>query len=113
MTTLAKTPRPPYYVVIFSTLRTDGDHGYAAMAEKMDALAARQPGYLGIDSVRDASGFGITNSYWQDEASVLAWKMNAEHILARDLGREKWYQCYELRVARVERAYAFKRPNDV
>ncbi|MGR6466032.1 antibiotic biosynthesis monooxygenase family protein [Rhizobium sp. PAMB 3182] len=109
MTKLAKTPRPPYYVVIFSTLRTDGDHGYAAMAEKMDALAAQQPGYLGIDSVRDASGFGITNSYWQDEESVLAWKRNAEHTLARDLGREKWYQCYELRVARVERAYSFER----
>ncbi|MCQ2004622.1 antibiotic biosynthesis monooxygenase family protein [Rhizobium sp. NRK18] len=109
MTKLAKTPPPPYYVVIFSTLRTDGDHGYAAMAEKMDALAAEQPGYLGIDSVRDASGFGITNSYWRDEESVLAWKRNAEHTLARDLGREKWYQCYELRVARVERAYGFER----
>lgn len=105
----AKLPSPPYYVVIFSTLRTDGDNGYGEMAEKMEKLAMQQPGYLGVESAREPGGLGITNSYWKDEASLIAWKKNAEHTLAREIGREKWYQCYELRVAKVERAYGFER----
>ena len=103
---LAKTPKPPYYAVIFTTIRTEGDQGYAEMALKMAKLAASMPGYLGADSARD--GIGITVSYWQDEESILNWKMQTDHIAARDLGRKEWYLAYELRVARVERAYGFE-----
>jgi heme-degrading monooxygenase HmoA len=76
------------------------------MADRMAALAAEQPGYLGVDSARGADGLGITVSYWESEAAVLAWKGIAEHLGAQRLGRERWYQHYELRVARVERAYS-------
>jgi heme-degrading monooxygenase HmoA len=102
----ATTPAPPYYAVIFTTRRTEGDHGYAAMADAMDALAAKQPGYLGIESTRNSEGFGMTVSYWRDEASIKAWKALAEHLAAQRMGRERWYKHYELRVAKVERAYA-------
>jgi hypothetical protein len=61
---IAPTPEPPYTAVVFTSLRTDGDRGYAAMAERMDRLAAEQPGYLGIEAARDADGLGITVSYW-------------------------------------------------
>ncbi len=107
MSALAQLPEPPYFAVIFSTRRKDGDNGYAAMANSMDELAAKQQGYLGAESVRQADGLGITISYWKDEASILAWKENVEHTAARKLGREKWYKQYELRVAKVERAYGF------
>lgn len=106
MTGFAVTPAPPYYAVIFTSRRTAGDNGYAAMAEKMERLALAQPGYLGAESVRDAEGLGITVSYWTDEASLRAWKQVAEHLVAQRLGRERWYAHYELRVARVERAYS-------
>lgn len=102
----ARTPAPPYYAVIFTTRRTPGDDGYGAMAAKMDALAASQPGYLGIESARGSDGVGITVSYWESEAAIAAWKANAEHALARAHGRKRWYAHFELRVARVERAYA-------
>ncbi len=69
----ATLPEPPYYVVIFSSQRRPGDDGYGAMAERMVDLAARQPGYLGMESVRGADGFGITNSFWKDEDSIRAW----------------------------------------
>ena len=72
-------------------------------------LAARQPGYLGAESARDDSGFGITVSYWRDEAAIRAWKHQAEHAATRDRGRADWYERYELRVARVERAYGWTR----
>jgi heme-degrading monooxygenase HmoA len=102
----AKTPSPPYYAVIFSSLRTAMDNGYDTMAGRMLALAAEQPGFLGAESTRDAAGFGITVSYWQTQEDIVAWKNHVEHIAAQVLGQSVWYEHYELRVARVERAYA-------
>lgn len=107
---LAKTPEPPYYTVIFASLRTaHDDEDYAEAAERMAQLASEQPGYLGVDSVRGADGVGITVSYWSSEEAIAAWRRNAEHTLAREQGRKNWYTEYELRVAKVERAYGFKR----
>jgi len=96
--------------VIFSSLHTGEDpEGYAAAAEAMGALAAAQPGYAGIESARGADGFGITVSYWADEASALAWRNHPEHQRIRDAGRERWYARYEVTVARVDRGYAWSR----
>jgi heme-degrading monooxygenase HmoA len=106
---IARTPEPPYYAVIFTSRRTEGDHGYGAMAERMVALGSKYDGFLGIESVRGADGVGITVSYWRDEASILAWKRDAEHAKAQHGGRDSWYGQYEVRVARVERAYGFAR----
>jgi heme-degrading monooxygenase HmoA len=102
----ARTPEPPYYAVIFTSLRSDGENGYRRMAERMVELAAMQPGFLGIESVRDADGFGITVSYWTSTDAIARWKANAEHLAAQEMGRRTWYAHYELRVAKVERAYA-------
>ena len=107
---LARTPEPPYYAVIFASVRTAQDNeGYADAAERMAELASQQPGYLGVDSVRGADGVGITVSYWSSEEAIAAWRRNAEHTLVRENGRKNWYSEYELRVAKVERAYGFKR----
>ena len=100
------TPEPPYYAVIFTSQRTPGDQGYDAMAAAMMELALRQPGCLGAESARGPSGLGITVSYFVDEASIAAWKQEARHLAAQRLGKERWYSHYELRVAKVERAYS-------
>jgi heme-degrading monooxygenase HmoA len=106
---LAKTPQPPYYAVIFASVRTTHDDGgYGKAADRMAQLASEQPGYLGVDSVRDASGVGITVSYWSSEEAIAAWRRNAEHTIVREQGRRSWYSEYELRVAKIERAYGFK-----
>ena len=104
-TSFAKTPEPPYYAVIFSSQRSDGDQGYDAMAKRMVELAVDQPGFLAVESSRAADGFGITVSYWTDEAAISAWKRHAEHRVAQEQGRRDWYTHYRVRVARVERAY--------
>ncbi|QDZ29987.1 antibiotic biosynthesis monooxygenase [Noviherbaspirillum sp. UKPF54] len=101
----ADMPKPPYYAVIFTSLRTDGDNGYADTARRMVELAAQQPGFLGIESVRD--GIGITVSYWESPEAIRAWKANAEHQLAQERGRGDWYSAYRIRIARVERDYGF------
>lgn len=104
---LANTPEPPYYAVIFSSLRTEHDQGYAATAARMVELAAQQPGFLGVESARD--GVGITVSYWESEEAIRAWHANAEHQMAQREGYRVFYQSFRLRVARVERAYSFEK----
>jgi len=105
----AENLQPPYYAVIFSsTLTTDGlsnDAGYHKTAQRMVELAAAMPGYLGIESARGADGLGITVSYWHDEESIANWRKHAEHLEAQARGKRDWYQHYELRIAKVERAY--------
>jgi heme-degrading monooxygenase HmoA len=101
----APLPPTPYYAVIFASHRTEGDAGYADMAQRMVELAAQQPGYLGVDSARGADGFGITVSYWASEEAIAAWRANAEHRIARETGRARWYDNFSVRVAKVERSY--------
>lgn len=102
---LSRLPEPPYYAVIFTSRRSDGDDAYAAAAQPMAELAQQQPGFQGVESTRGDHGCGITVSYWADEPSIVAWKRRAEHAATRARGSEHWYHHYELRVAKVERAY--------
>jgi heme-degrading monooxygenase HmoA len=101
----AQTPSPPYYAVIFTSLRTDGDNGYGDMADRMVELAAGQPGFLGVESARGTGGFGITVSYWESTQAIANWKANAEHRIAQETGKTTWYDEYQLRIAKVERSY--------
>jgi len=98
--------------VIFTSMRTDDDPvGYAGAAEAMDALAARQPGYRGVESVRGEDGLGITISYWADDAAARGWRDHPDHVAIREAGRARWYDSYSVTVAQVERAYDWrKRP---
>ena len=107
MSELAKTPQPPYYAVIFTSHRTEGDKGYGEMATRMVELAAQQRGFLGVESARE--GVGITVSYWADLESIRAWKENAEHTIARERGREIWYSEFKTRIAKVERDYIWEK----
>lgn len=100
---IADTPQPPYVAVVFTSVRSGDEDGYARTAARMNELARRQPGYLGMESARDE--LGITVSYWADEHAARAWKSVAEHLLAQRLGRERWYADYRVRVAVVQREY--------
>ena len=104
---IVKTLKPPYYAVIFSTIVANNLEGYQKTAERMEELAKQQKGFLGVESARNE--IGITVSYWQTEEDIIAWKNNVEHIEARNLGREKWYQQYQLRICKVEREYGFEK----
>lgn len=105
----AHTPEPPYYAVIFSSLKTEVDPAYADAAMRMVQLATGQPGYLGVEHAADAQGFGITVSYWSSLEAIAAWRAHAEHAVVQQQGRARWYDHYELRVAHVERYVSFDR----
>jgi len=100
-------PTKPYYAVIFTSLRTEGDRGYGEMAQKMEELARQQPGFIGVESARD--GLGITVSYWESLEAIAQWKANLDHIEAQRSGIETWYSHYKVRVCKVEREYEFNR----
>ncbi|MFN7607037.1 MAG: antibiotic biosynthesis monooxygenase family protein [Hyphomonadaceae bacterium] len=102
----SETPPPPYYAVIFTSRLSHNDAGYEAMGTMLAELAEHQSGYLGMETTRGADRLGVTVSYWRDEASILAWKGEMKHLLAQKAGIERWYEHYELRVAKVERAYS-------
>ena len=103
MSLIAKTPKPPYYAVIFTSHRTKGDNGYGEMSETMLNLATQQPGFLGVESAREE--VGITVSYWSDLESIKNWKANVAHQKAQQLGHEKWYSSFKTRISKVERDY--------
>lgn len=103
---IASTPKPPYFAVVFTSERAGIDAGYQEMAARMVELAARQPGFLGVESVRDGD-LGITVSYWSSEEAIARWKRHAEHREAQAGGRAKWYRRYRVRITRVEREYGF------
>jgi heme-degrading monooxygenase HmoA len=108
MTAPARTPRPPYFAVVFTSVRSADDaDGYAAMADRMVELAAQQPGFLGVESARGEDGLGITVSYWSSLESIRDWRANAEHQVAQARGRSEWYERFALRVCRVERETEF------
>ena len=107
----AGTPPPPYCAVIFTNLRARGhDADYEKTAARMRELAVGQEGFLGLESVRDAGGFGVTVSYWRDAECARRWKQNAEHLQAQKMGREKFYRLWRLRVCTVEREYGNNDP---
>lgn len=102
---IAKTPTPPYYAVIFTSIKSNNTNGYDAMSDKMIELVTQQKGFLGFESAFNE--IGITVSYWTDEASILAWKTNVAHQAAQHKGIHQWYTSYSIRVCKVERAYFF------
>jgi heme-degrading monooxygenase HmoA len=102
---IANTPPAPYFAVIFTSIRTEFDHGYKDVAQLMLDLASKQPGYLGIESARNE--VGITVSYWADLASIRHWKLQADHQIAQKKGKNQWYKNYQVRIAKVERDYGF------
>jgi len=103
MSVIANTPKPPYFAVIFTSTRTEGDNGYVDMANRMVELAEQQSGFLGIESARE--NVGITVSYWADLDSIKNWKANSEHLEAQKTGRKSWYDSFKVRVSKVERDY--------
>ena len=103
----SQTQEPPYYAVIFTSVRTEIDEGYSKMSDEMEKLVAQQPGFLGFDSAREATG--ITVSYWKDLESIKNWRDDSQHQIARITGKKKWYKYYSVRIAIVEREYGFEK----
>jgi heme-degrading monooxygenase HmoA len=104
MVSAAQTPQPPYFAVIFTSVRTDGDNGYSETAIQILEIASEQPGFLGFESARQE--IGISVSYWESQEAISAWKENIIHHQAQSRAKD-WYRAFRVRVCRVEREYGF------
>jgi heme-degrading monooxygenase HmoA len=99
----ANTPKPPYYAVIFTSRRSEGDNGYQDMSDKIESLVRKQPGYLGMESARNK--IGITVCYWKDMESIQGWAENNDHGEAKEKGKAMWYEAYKVRICQVVAEY--------
>ncbi|MCI0764139.1 antibiotic biosynthesis monooxygenase [Bacillus sp. TL12] len=104
-----KQSNKSYYAVIFTSQLSQDTTDYNDVAEKMEKLAKKQPGFIDIESVRDQSGLGITISYWESLEAIKQWRENAAHTIARQRGREQWYEQFHMRICLVEKEYDFHR----
>jgi heme-degrading monooxygenase HmoA len=100
---------PPYYAVVFTTVRTQDQSGYRDTNARMEELVQDVPGYLGMDHAQNPGGLGITVAYFRDAEALTRWRTNAEHQAAQQRGRAHWYQSYTIHVAKVERSHGFTR----
>jgi heme-degrading monooxygenase HmoA len=94
------------FVVIFRAKVRQQDDEYAVVAARMRELALHQFGCIEFSAVTEGHN-EVALSYWPDEASIRAWKRHAEHTLAQQLGRERWYESYVVQVAQITRQYQF------
>ncbi|MCE4942108.1 antibiotic biosynthesis monooxygenase [Streptomyces albulus] len=106
---LVAAHEPPYYVAVFTTVRTQDQDGYGETNARMEELVKDVPGFLGMDHAQTPGGLGITVGYFRDADALTQWRSNAEHRAAQERGRAEWYQNYTLHVAKVERSHGFTR----
>ncbi|MCM3736596.1 antibiotic biosynthesis monooxygenase [Bacillus cytotoxicus] len=97
--------KAPYYAVIFTSQLSSETDDYETVSDEMVKLAAEQPGFIDVESVRNKTGFGITISYLESLEAIKQWKENAAHTVARKRGREQWYEQFHTRICLVEREY--------
>ena len=100
------TPKPPYYAVIFSIQMSDKDTGAFRIAEKrMLEIASQNPGFVGVEGLADNEGFSLFIAYWKDLESMKAFKLDKEHMVAREKGRTVWFKKHVIRVAKIIKEY--------
>ncbi len=93
--------------VIFMSRLRDPAPGYAETAERMVELASSMPGFIGIRSMRDADGSGITISWWRSEEDIAHWREHPEHLEAQRRGQEEWYESWHIEICHVKKAQSF------
>ena len=97
------------YVVIFRAKVAKLDADYQKAVARLRELAFTAFGCVDFVSMNEGDS-ELTLSYWRDEDSIRKWKAHSEHVLAQELGREKWYGSYSVQVAEIRREYQFGAP---
>ncbi|HEY4229552.1 MAG TPA: antibiotic biosynthesis monooxygenase [Thermoanaerobaculia bacterium] len=99
-------------ILILFRSRLTGAAGddYAAMNERMEALAREADGFVDVEAFTAADGERLTIVRWRDLASLQRWREDPRHRAAQEIGRERWYEYYVSEVAEVVRDSRFARP---
>jgi len=97
------------FLEIFRNQLNQEEEAYIHYANKMANMVQKQKGYLGHFSFRNEDGFGVTLSYWEDEAAILQWKNEAAHQEAQEAGQKKFYAHYSIEIGQILRSYSFSK----
>lgn len=92
------------YLVVFRAEVKHLDADYVAMAARLRDLALTEFGCLEFHALTEGDQ-EIALSYWPDLEAVARWRTHDEHLLAQQLGRERWYRSYRVEISRIERSY--------
>lgn len=90
--------------VIFRAAIAEMDDDYHAMAERLRELALEEYGCREFCAWTEGDS-EVAISYWENEEQIRAWRADAEHIAAQDLGRDRWYKGYSVQVVEILREY--------
>ena len=96
------------YAVIFRAKAGLQDAAYSQTVARMRELAFETYGCLDFVSVAEGDQ-EIAISYWENQAAIQAWKEDAEHLMAQQEGRRRWYRSYTVQVVEIKREYGFNR----
>ncbi len=96
---------PPYYVVVFTSRRTEVDDGFSVLDAKLYEKAQTYPGFLGMNSFRVADGWGVALVYWKTLENIDAWRRDEQYRAAKEKGRTVWYSDFWVEICRVEQSY--------
>ncbi|MBM3596105.1 MAG: antibiotic biosynthesis monooxygenase [Alphaproteobacteria bacterium] len=86
-----------FLVVFRNRERADIDaSGYAVDAERMEWLAAAQPGYVSFKSYVSDGGEVIALSEWDSEAAARGWAEYGDHLAVQCKGQAESYENYAM-----------------
>ena len=96
------------YAVIFEVYPSEsGKSKYLDIASELRKFLLDRPGFISIERFQSFSEEGkiLSLSFWEDEESIEAWRNLLEHRNAQQLGKDKLFNSYRIRVAEVVRDY--------
>jgi len=92
-----------------SKLTPQAGKDYEDMAEEMEKLARSMPGFIEVKAFSAEDGERLTLVWWESAETLRQWSENVRHLQAKRMGRERWYEYYEIEVAEVVRQNRFQR----
>jgi len=97
-------------VIIEFELRADAGSKYETALKQMQEQVKRYDGLLGEApcSSLDKENRFVTLFYWNDRDSIKKWREDPEHVRIQQLGREKIFAWYKIRVCELEREYEWE-----
>jgi heme-degrading monooxygenase HmoA len=100
-------------VILFrSRMTTQAGDDYDRLLAKMGGYVQEQPGFVDVKSFTADDGERLTIVWWKDKEKLEQWRQNERHRIAKNLGRERWYEYYRMELAEVFLTSDFDRPKE-
>lgn len=95
-------------ITIFrSRLRPEHQEEYEQWATRIHDIAVRMPGFLSIKTFTAEDSERVSIVEFESEETMKAWREQADHRQAQELGRKQFYSEYHIQVCRIVRDYSF------